>query len=317
MHEAAAVAGAIAGLVVAASFRPPPREASPARITRDVLAGGAANAFTSAILNPMDVCKTRMQAEVRREGLAATHTGIRGSFATLYRSEGLRGMWMPGLTATMIREMANTGARTGLYVAVRDVMKISGGADPDGDAGLLVKAAAASATGSLGALLSNPLDVVKVRLLADSTRYSSTLAAYPRLMIDEGLAGAFRGLAPNVLRGAFISVGEVACYDHSKHVLRDLLELQEGFFLHACASLVTGVCATTVAAPFDMIKTRTMNEHVAAGTSADVLLHTLAIEGPQALFRGWVPAYFRLGPHALICFTVLEQIRRFMGLDYI
>lgn len=40
-------------------------------------------------------------------------------------------------------------------------------------------------------------------------------------------------------------------------------------------------------------------------------------EGLQAMFKGWLPAYLRLGPHALICFPVFEQIRRLLGLNYI
>lgn len=40
-------------------------------------------------------------------------------------------------------------------------------------------------------------------------------------------------------------------------------------------------------------------------------------EGILILFRGWLPAYLRLGPHALICFPIFENIRRLFGLDYI
>jgi dicarboxylate transporter 10 len=40
-------------------------------------------------------------------------------------------------------------------------------------------------------------------------------------------------------------------------------------------------------------------------------------EGLVTFFRGWLPAYLRLGPHALICFPVFEQIRKALGLNYI
>ncbi len=40
-------------------------------------------------------------------------------------------------------------------------------------------------------------------------------------------------------------------------------------------------------------------------------------EGLMIFFRGWLPAYLRLGPHALICFPVFEQLRRVLGLEYI
>lgn len=38
-------------------------------------------------------------------------------------------------------------------------------------------------------------------------------------------------------------------------------------------------------------------------------------EGPFVLFRGFLPSYLRLGPHALICFPVFEKLRLLVGLD--
>ncbi len=40
-------------------------------------------------------------------------------------------------------------------------------------------------------------------------------------------------------------------------------------------------------------------------------------EGLLVLLRGWLPAYLRLGPHALICFPLFEQIRVAFGLSYL
>ena len=55
------------------------------------------------------------------------------------------------------------------------------------------------------------------------------------------------------------------------------------------------------------------------GTSMRLVLRQLAREGglPLSLFRGILPAYLRLGPHALICFPLLERLRAAMGLDYL
>jgi hypothetical protein len=116
--------------------------------------------------------------------------------------------------------------------------------------------AAALITGSLGSIVSNPVDVVKVRLLNQNVSVGSTFAAYPRLLREEGLGGAFRGVVPSTLRGGSIAVGELAAYDQIKVELRHRLAFNEGFRLHVVASLITGVVATTAAAPFDVIKTR-------------------------------------------------------------
>lgn len=41
-----------------------------------------------------------------------------------------------------------------------------------------------------------------------------------------------------------------------------------------------------------------------------VFTTTLRNEGPMALLKGWVPAYVRLGPHTIITFLTLEQLKR-------
>jgi len=185
------------------------------------------------------------------------------------------------------------------------------------EATLRSRVAAALTTGTIGSVISNPVDVVKVRLLAaHPDKYPSTYAAYPELFRAEGVGGLFRGVVPSTLRGAFIACGELATYDQSKVEIKSRFGVQEGALLHVGASLITGVVATTLAAPFDLIKTRAMNAHSSAST-LDIFRAALREESPRALLRGWVPAYLRLGPHALICLPLFEQMRAFVGADFI
>ena len=60
-----------------------------------------------------------------------------------------------------------------------------------------------------------------------------------------------------------------------------------------------------------------MNELSNHNSSLHILYSTIKNEGFLTLYRGWIPAYLRLGPHALICFPILEKIREIMGLNYI
>ena len=48
----------------------------------------------------------------------------------------------------------------------------------------------------------------------------------------------------------------MATYDQTKTLLKKQFELKEGLLLHSMCSLITGLVATTVAAPFDLLKTR-------------------------------------------------------------
>ena len=186
-----------------------------------------------------------------------------------------------------------------------------------------------------------------------SSSWFPTLRAFPALLADEGIAGGMmRGIVPSVLRGAFIAAGELATYDHVKGQLREAWQRgqkkkensrgsgdddddddenhsggsgggetetesrAESPVLHVVASLVTGVVATTVAAPFDLLKTRAMEARTATSLAA-LVREVVTTDGPRAMVRGWVPAYFRLGPHALICLPMFEQMRAFVGVGYI
>eukprot|EP00397_Hematodinium_sp_SG-2012_P050887 GEMP01059353.1.p1 GENE.GEMP01059353.1~~GEMP01059353.1.p1 ORF type:complete len:289 (+),score=44.25 GEMP01059353.1:282-1148(+) len=284
--EPAAVGLAISLAVVAAG-RPPGSKDS---ISRTILAGGAANAFTSALLNPMDVAKTRMQTWGTR--------GLMGSLLLLSQQRGLWGAYEPGLTATMLRDLINCSARTGLYLPLRNFVQGS-----NTDVGLGFKVACASLTGTLGATASNPCDVVKIRMMTGEL--TRIIPAY-KLMLHERSYG--RGLPANVSRGIMIAVGELCSYDHSKHLFQRYAVFEEGVPLHVAGSLMAGLCATTLAAPFDIIKTRCM------GTNMSLREVLRSIDSPKVLFRGWLPAYLRLAPHALIQFPLLEQMLRWMGL---
>jgi dicarboxylate transporter 10 len=44
-------------------------------------------------------------------------------------------------------------------------------------------------------------------------------------------------------------------------------------------------------------------------TAAGMLVGIVRDEGAMALFRGWLPAFTRLGPQTILTFIFLEQLR--------
>jgi dicarboxylate transporter 10 len=45
------------------------------------------------------------------------------------------------------------------------------------------------------------------------------------------------------------------------------------------------------------------------------LVRFTAAQGPLAFFKGYVPAFVRLGPHTILTFIFLEQLRLNLGMD--
>jgi len=148
-------------------------------------------------------------------------------------------------------------------------------------------------------------------------RYGGILAAFRDIVRDEGGQALGKGLSASVLRGTFISAGELASYDQGKSFLVHYVGgCRDDTAVHVGASLIAGLVSTTVAAPFDVLKTRGMNSTEPIGP-AQLLTAAVRKEGLRVLLRGWVPAYCRLGPHAMICFPIMEQMRSLLGLSAI
>ena len=292
------------------------------------LTGGSANAITSALLNPLDVLKTQLQAKSRANNdSSGGNRRMMSTMLSLIQRKGIiSGLFLPGLRESMAREMLNSGARAGFYVPIRNFVQDEWGKKSPGEtrssSTFFTKAFAAIISGALGAIIANPVDVLKIRMMTAASNEEirpqgqrSLIGALYDLYKERGL---MNGLMPSTMRGTCISVGEIATYDQSKATLRALNIIhEEGPLLHIVASLITGLVATTVAAPFDLLKTRAMNASTNAMRTQMGFSSIVKNEGVMTLFRGWLPAYLRLGPHALICFPLFEKFRQICNLPSI
>jgi len=114
------------------------------------------------------------------------------------------------------------------------------------------------------------------------------------------------------LRGAFMTVGQIAFYEQSKSQMIKL-GMPDYMGTYILASMISSVVATTLTQPIDVVKTRRMNaapgEYSGLG---DVFVKT-SKEGPLAFFKGYVPSLSRLLPHTVLLFLGLEYLRTHFG----
>ena len=95
---------------------------------KDLAAGGIANAVASAILNPCDVVKVRLQAQ-GQQGLYRSPVHAAGR---ILAEEGAFAMWgglfLPGIGASVLRDVSYSSLRFGLYGPTKLLL---GGRDRD------------------------------------------------------------------------------------------------------------------------------------------------------------------------------------------
>ena len=101
--------------------------------------------------------------------------------------------------------------------------------------------------------------------------------------------------------------------DVFKSMLLQTDYFKDNLTTHFTASLGAGTVATILTQPFDVLKTRAMNAKPGDFRNPLELITTTAKQGPMTFYKGFVPAWVRLGPHTILTFIFYEQLRLRFG----
>jgi len=263
--------------------------------------------------HPLDLTRIRMQTLRVEAGSKPP------SFVSVIRlsiaQSGFRNLYA-GLSASILRQMSYTLVRFGSYEEMK--ARIS----QDGRPSAIRLLVAASIAGGLGGMVGNPADILLVRMTSDFTRppekrfnYRNALSGLINLVKEEGVRGLARGLGTNATRAILMNASQLASYDFFKSTLLRYpvpvmnYQLRDNLLLHVIASLAAGTFATTVCSPADVLRSRVMASSSNV-TPIKVLTRSLREEGPKFLFKGWTPAFIRLGPNTILLFVFFEQLKR-------
>ncbi|KAI0601905.1 mitochondrial dicarboxylate carrier [Biscogniauxia sp. FL1348] len=276
--------------------------------------GGSASSMAACVTHPLDLVKVRLQL---RSGDAPKN--MSGTFMHILRTDGPRGLYS-GLTASLLRQMTYSTVRFGVY---EDLKRRT---TPEGQKpSLPLLIGLSTFSGMLGGISGNAADVTNVRMQQDAAlpaaqrrMYRHGLDGMFRMLREEGVRSWFRGVWPNSMRAALMNAGQLASYDTFKVLLMTNTPLGDTTTTHFASSFLAGFVATTICSPVDVIKSRVMSASGKQGI-ASLITETYAKEGITWVFKGWVPAFLRLGPQTICTFLFLEAhrtaYRRFMGLD--
>lgn len=106
--------------------------------------------------------KIRLQSQQQQLRVGSARPKYTGYFSTgrvIAAEEGLRVLFLRGMTASMLRELLYSTLRIGLYEPAKHVFQPGA----DGDIGLTRKILAGMASGAIGSAIANPTDLIKVR----------------------------------------------------------------------------------------------------------------------------------------------------------
>jgi solute carrier family 25 folate transporter 32 len=242
---------------------------------------------------PLDVIKTKLQAQgsfrarsTLVEGVRPTamYNGMLGTARTIYTQDGLRGMYR-GLGPMLLGYLPTWAVYMSVYDSTREYWYTHGYGEQDRDK-WLARVYASLTAGACSTLATNPIWVIKTRLMSQVSKgaskeartpwhYANTFDAARKMYKAEGLGAFYSGLAPALLGLTHVAI-QFPLYEYFKQSFtgvemgaptpdnkpgeapgRQTLGILAATFL-------SKVCATSATYPHEVVRTRlqTQQRHV-------------------------------------------------------
>ncbi len=137
----------------------------------------------------------------------------------------------------------------------------------------------------------------------------SSTEVYKEIMRNEGFAGFYRGIQPNIFRNVCVNVGDMASYDQFKQLFLTYTNIPDRMPLHFICGFLAGFVATVIGSPADVVKTRLMSSPDSYSGVLNCFSRMVAEEGPTAFYKGFVPNFMRLSLWSITCFIAMERLK--------
>ncbi|GLT33687.1 hypothetical protein SLA2020_082510 [Shorea laevis] len=190
---------------------------------RKIGAGLIAGAIGAAVGNPADVAMVRMQADGRLPlAQRRNYTSVIDAITRMSRQEGITSLWR-GSSLTVNRAMLVTASQLASYdqfkemILEKEVMKD----------GLGTHVAASFAAGFVAAVASNPVDVIKTRVMnmkveaGEKPPYTGALDCAIKTVRAEGPMALYKGFIPTISRQGPFTVVLFVTLEQVRKLMKD------------------------------------------------------------------------------------------------
>ncbi|CAH1105918.1 unnamed protein product [Psylliodes chrysocephalus] len=185
---------------------------------------------------------------------------------------------------------------------------------------------AGASSGFITRALCQPLDVLKIRFQLQvepidrlaASKYQSLFQALRIILREEGVKALWKGHVPAQWLSIIYGMVQFSTYEYLDKQVH-LLEVNNprySYFLNFACGTVSGCAATVISFPFDVTRTRLVAQSeqkmIYKGT-----IHSwqniLQKERPLTLFRGLLPTFLQVGPHAgaqFACYKLFNDLHK-------
>ncbi|KAL4740347.1 mitochondrial carrier domain-containing protein [Aspergillus similis] len=233
--------------------------------------GASAGVASGIVTCPLDVIKTKLQAQggfVRRGKMVEAKTIYRGMLGTgkvIWREDGIRGLYQ-GLGPMLLGYLPTWAVYLAVYDRSREYYYETTGS------WWLSRGYASVTAGACSTIVTNPIWVIKTRLMSQSLRsttegfrapwqYNGTWDAARKMYKNEGILSFYSGLTPALLGLAHVAI-QFPLYEYLKMAFTgySIGEHPDSGSSHwvgiSCATFLSKICASTVTYPHEVLRTR-------------------------------------------------------------
>ncbi|AET39533.1 NAD+ transporter Ecym_4494 [Eremothecium cymbalariae DBVPG len=285
------------------------------------LSGALAGFISGIIVCPLDVAKTRLQAQ----GLLSNsryYSGILGTLSRIVKDESYRGLYK-GLVPIVLGYFPTWM----IYFSIYERCKKRYPAVFMND--FMANSASALTAGAITTALTNPIWVVKTRLMIQSNKkyfsvyYNGTLDAFRKMYRLEGLKVFYSGLVPSLFGLFHVAIHfpvyeQLKCWLHYNAPTTGDLD-QLGHNLHLgrliVASCISKMVASTITYPHEILRTRMQIRATGLHSGVLSMISKLYVnEGFIGFYSGFTTNIARTLPTSAVTLVSFEYFRKYIRL---
>lgn len=192
-------------------------------LSKKIVAGLIAGGIGAAVGNPADVAMVRMQADGRLPiSQRRNYKSVIDAITQMSKSEGVTSLWR-GSSLTVNRAMLVTASQLASYDQFKETI-LKKGSIKDG---LAVHVTASFAAGFVAAVASNPIDVIKTRVMNMKVEpgmappYSGAIDCAMKTIKAEGPMALYKGFIPTISRQGPFTVVLFVTLEQVRKILKD------------------------------------------------------------------------------------------------
>ena len=192
-------------------------------LSRKIGAGLVAGGVGAAVGNPADVAMVRMQADGRLPiDQRRNYKSVFDALSQMCKNEGVTSLWR-GSSLTVNRAMIVTASQLASYDQIKEMILEKGVMND----GIGTHVTASFAAGFVAAVASNPIDVIKTRVMnmkveaGGEMPYKGALDCAMKTVRAEGALALYKGFIPTISRQGPFTVVLFVTLEQVRKLLRD------------------------------------------------------------------------------------------------